>query len=75
MYEESDEQIYGSWGFDDEKCLDDCNFPPRIGRQGVNGCKAVVQKQNKKVTFEHRQLFFSLVEHVNISPSTQTANR
>lgn len=32
--------MYGSWGLDDEKCLDDCNFPPLIGKQGVKGCKA-----------------------------------
>lgn len=36
----SDEQIYGNCGLEDEKCLDDCNFPPRIGKQGVKGCKA-----------------------------------
>lgn len=32
--------MYGNCGFDDEKCFDDCNFPPRMGKQGVKGCKA-----------------------------------
>lgn len=35
-----DEHINGSCGLDDEKYLDVCSFPPRIGRHGVKGCKA-----------------------------------
>lgn len=36
----------GSCGFDEEKFLDDFNFPPRIGRHGVHGCNAT---QNREI--------------------------
>jgi hypothetical protein len=42
MYDVNDAHIYGNCGLDDEKGLDDCNFPPRIGKQGVNGSKAAI---------------------------------
>lgn len=36
------EQRNGNCGFDVEKCLLVFNFPPRIGRHGVHGCRATV---------------------------------
>lgn len=32
--------VNGSWGFDDENGFVAFNFPPRIGKTGVNGCNA-----------------------------------
>jgi hypothetical protein len=40
-YDDMDEHINGSWGFDDENGFDDLSLPPRMGRQGVQGCRAV----------------------------------
>lgn len=53
IYDVKDEQIYGSWGFEDEKCLDVFNFPPRIGKHGVNGCRAV-HDWSQSINFEYK---------------------
>lgn len=75
MYDDSDEQMYGSWGLDDEKCLDDCNFPPRIGRQGVKGCKAVCSNAKCKVTIRSKGLFGEEMERIQHCLSLSLTNR
>lgn len=40
-YADNEPHVNGSWGFDDENGFVAFNFPPRIGKTGVNGCNAI----------------------------------